>query len=123
MKPENIPSEDDFARASAAIKRRSRGLSEVRAEILDHFRDSPLREFFILDCSEYAFRAYVFYKSQKDIPAAEAFGLSERIKNIVYQELGKAGRGKPEEIRVDFEFDSEENVKRNYEGDYYNRLR
>lgn len=33
----NIPSEEDFARASVKMKKRSRGLSDVRERILERF--------------------------------------------------------------------------------------
>jgi hypothetical protein len=119
----NIPSEEDFARASAAMKNRSRGLSDVRDRILERFKPSgELHEFFILDCSERSFRAYVFYPRMEDITAAVQSGLEVRIKNAVFDELEKAGRGNRDTVTIEFELDCHENVEREYEGNYYNRL-
>ncbi len=119
----NIPSEGDFARASAKMKQRSRGLSEVRERILHRFqRSGELHEFFILDCSDRSFRAYVFYLQEKDIKQAENSGLEARIKDAVFNELENVGRGDRQSVEVAFELDSHENVEREFEGNYYNRL-
>lgn len=119
----NIPSEEDFARASAAMKKRSRGLSDVRERMLNHFKSSGmLHEFFILDCSDRAFRAYVFYPKDKDITVAHKSGLEAEIKDAVYDALEKVGRGDRNTLEVVFEIDSHENVEREFEGNYYNRL-
>lgn len=119
-----IPSDEDFARASAALKKQSRGLSRVRDKILNRFHgDGNLYEFFIMDCSEKSFRAYVFYQWDRQIEQNEISGFSAKIVEAVFAELEQAGRGGRGEVQVDFEFDSHESVEQNYEGDYYNRLR
>ena len=119
----SIPSEEDFARASAAIRRRSRGLSDVRERILEQFKPSgAIHEFFILDCSEHSFRAYVFYPQDKDIQEAETSGLETQIRDAVFDELENVGRGDRSAVQVEFELDSHESVERSFEGNYYNRL-
>ncbi len=119
-----IPSDEDFARASAALRNRSRGLSQVRDKILASFQGSgELHEFFILDSSEKSFRAYVFYRWERQIKEAEKSGLAHKIKNAVFDELEEVRRGNRSAIHVDFEFDSHESVEKNYDGDYYSRLR
>ena len=119
----NIPSEEDFARASSNMKQRSRGLSDVRERILDRFqRSGELHEFFILDCSDSSFRAYVFYPQEKDIRQAESSGLEARIRDAVFNELENVGRGNRQSVEVEFELDSHENVERKFEGNYFNRL-
>lgn len=123
MSKNNIPSDADFARASSALKRRSRGLSEVREKILAKFqRAGELHEFFILDSSDMSFRAYIFYRWDRQIAEADNSGLAARIKNAIFDALEEVGRGRRDAIHVDFEFDSHENVERNYESNYYNRL-
>ena len=118
-----IPSEEDFARASAAMKQRMRGLSEVKDRIKSQFEDSGvLDELFISSQSETSFTAIVFLNKDDDIAEAEQSGLTAKIKDAVYGELGKVGRGDRNAIEVAFEFDSYENVRRNY-GNYYNRIR
>ena len=119
----NTPSDKDFAKASAALRNRSRGLSQVRDRILERFQTSgKLHEFFILDSSEYSFRAYVFYRWERQIKKAEESGLAIKIKNSILHELKNVGRGDGETIHLEIEFDSHENVEQNYDGDYYSRL-
>lgn len=116
--------DEDFARASAILKNRSRGLSQVRTEILASFQNSEeLHEFFIMDSSEISFKAYVFYNCEWQIKEAVKSGLALKVEKSVFDELEKVGRGSRSEIHVDFEFDSHENVEQNYDGDYYSRLR
>ncbi len=119
----DISSEEDFASASNELKKRSRGLSDVRERILKQFKPSgELHEFFILDCSEHSFRAYVFYPQDKDIQEARQIGLEARIRDAVYHALENVGRGDRTMLDVKCELDSHENVERNFEGNYYNRL-
>lgn len=119
-----IPSGEDFARASAVLARRSRGLSDVRTRILERFKPSgEVHEFFILDCSERTFRAYVFFPRERDIQEAEKSGLEARIRAAVMEELARVGRGTRSTADLAFELDSHENVERKFGGDYFNRLR
>lgn len=124
MTNKNIPNDDDFARASSALKKRSSGLSEVREKILTRFqRSGEIFEFFIIDNSETSFTAYIFYRWERQIKEAGESGLAEQIGNTVIDELGKVGKGSQNGISINFEFDSHENVEQNYDGDYYSRLR
>ena len=66
---------------------------------------------------------YVFYKKDNDIQVCRDNGVSQKVEDFVYVELEKHGRGKKENIKASFEFDSDENVAANYEGDYFLRLR
>ncbi|MEO8410936.1 MAG: hypothetical protein ABI478_10225 [Propionivibrio sp.] len=122
MNNKNIPSDEDFARASAALKSRSRGLSEVRDRVISRFREA-LHEFFILDCSEMSFRAYVFYHWKRQVDEAKVSGLASQIREAVFEELENAGRGNRSTVQIEFEFDSHESVEREFNGDYYSRLR
>ena len=118
-----IPSDEEFAKASAALRKRSRGLDQVRDRILERFQTSgKLYEFFILDSSEYSFRAYVFYRWERQIKKAEESGLAVEIKNTILHELKNVGRGDGETIHLEVEFDSHESIEQNYDGDYYSRL-
>ena len=124
MSKNNIPSEEDFRRAEIADRERHRGLSEVRDYILNRFSKDGVHETFILFSPEKdTFGAFVFYRWDRQIEEAEESGLASQIKDVVFDELENVGRGNRNTIRVDFEFDSHENVEQNYEGDYYNRLR
>lgn len=120
----NIPSEEDFARAEAAMREKNKGLSETCDQIKKRFKKNGVHEVYMFyDSDTNDFGAYIFYRWEHQIKEAEKSGLSSRIKNDVFEELEKAGRGSKEAIKVNFEIDSHENVEKNYEGDYYNRLR
>ncbi len=100
----------------------SRNLEEVRESVLGRFRGrSPLHEFFILDQGDVDFRAYVFLEKNEDVAACRTSGVDREIIDFVYVELERLGRGARNEIKVAFEFDSDENVAANFNGDYYLR--
>ena len=124
MNSNNIPTPEDFARARAAMKESDRGLSEVRERISQRFQGSELHETFVLYSPVNAlFVVYVFYQRNEQIEAAKKSGLSSKIQQAVIEELENVGRGKRDTLKVDFQFDSHENVEANFEGDYYLRLR
>lgn len=119
-----IPSDEDFARASRHMEERSRKLDKVREKVIKHFEKiSPLHDFYLIDQRDVDFRAYVFFKENKDIKSCESSGILQTLMDFVYTELELAGRGKREDITVAFEFDSDENVTANFGGDYFLRLR
>jgi len=120
----NIPSDDDFSRAKKLARKRSRGLDKVCENVTQHFRKlCPLHNVYVLPQRDVDFRAYVFFKKDKDIQTCEKNGIAEDIIDFVYAELERAGRGKRGEITVAFDFDSDQNVTINFEADYFLRLR
>lgn len=124
MSQNNIPSKEDFLRAKAAIRKDDYGLSEVREKVLAQFKGKGVHEFMVLYSRKTdSLGAYVFYDVDSQIGEAVETGLAKKIEEAVYEGLENVGRGTREDIKVNFEFDSHENVVRNYEGDYYNRLR
>lgn len=124
MTDRNIPSEEDFARADAWDDERWRGIGEACSNVLARFQKSgKLHELFIFPRSErHPFAACVFYRWERQINEAESSGLADEIRSAVFEELEKV-RGDEGAINVDFEFDSHENVERNYGGNYDKRLR
>lgn len=119
-----IPTEEEFARAKAAMRDNDRGLSNVRDQIKKRFKKDGVYEFFTFYSPKTnTFYHYIFYRWDRQIEAAEKSGLASQIKDAVYEELERVGRGSPDAIKVNFEFDSHENVERNYEADYSLRLR
>ncbi len=120
----NIPTEEDFARAKAAMRKNDQGLSAVRERMLERFRHSGVHEFFAFySPANDVFIAHVFYRRDCQIAEAEQSGLAAKIRDAAYNELENVGRGTRNAIKVVFEFDSDENVTANYEGDYFLRLR
>jgi hypothetical protein len=106
------------------MKERDRGLSEVGAKVLELFRREGLHEAFLFfsPASE-TFFAKLFYRLNAQVSEARESGLSDRIKQSLLVELERVGRGSRDALKVNFEFDSHENVERQFEGDYYLRLR
>lgn len=119
-----IPSDEEFARADRLDKERSRNLDAVSKNVTEHFRDScRLYKVFILPQRDVNFRAYVFFYRNTDVKECERSDSLRAIQDFILSELERQGRGKKEDITVAFEFDSDENVTANYEGDYFLRLR
>lgn len=120
----NIPSDEDFARAEKRDRERSRNLEEVRAAVLARFkRVCHLYEFFILPQIDVDFRAYVFFETDRDTEACKRDGTTQEIVDFIYSAIEHAGCGRKGQSKVGFEFDSDENVKAHYQGDYFLRLR
>jgi hypothetical protein len=119
----NIPSAEDFARADRLMEERNRNLDQVCANVTSRFVGScPLCKVLVLWQIDVDFRAYIFFKKDKDIDACRESGTLGRIEDCVYEELERAGRGKRGEIIVECVFDSDEQVQRKFGGDYLLRL-
>ena len=119
-----VPSEEDFAHAKRKMAERDRNLDLVCSNVRRRFVDSTqFHNIYILWQRDVDFRAYVFFKRDKDIEACRASGFVSKIEDCVLEELEKAGRGNVGEKLVAFEYDSDENVDRNFHGDYLLRLR
>ncbi len=124
MNDNNIPSDEDFAKAKRLARERSRNLDAVNKSVMVHFKDKcPLHYFLLMPQRNNEFWAGIFFINDEDIAICEKNGMSEQIQRFVYAELERLGRGKREDIKVAFEFDSDENVNRNFDGDYFLRLR
>jgi len=120
----SIPSDEEFEQASRAMEQRARGLDQVRESVLAEFGDpGGVCEFHILNQEDVDFRAYIFFRYDRDIQAAHQSGLATQIADRVYKVLEREGRGRRDDIEVAFEFDSHENVQKNFEGSYWLRLR
>lgn len=70
-----------------------------------------------------SFGAGVFYLTDQMIAEGSQSGLSSEVEEAIYNELTAVGRGERDTLNVIFEFDSDENVEKNYGGDYFDRLR
>lgn len=120
----NIPSDDEFARASQLMRQRSANLDQVRGSVKKAFMDlCPMHDFYILPQRDVNFRAYVFFENETDITKCERDGTVQQIEEFVYRELERVGRGGGGEVSVAFEVDSHERVVSEFEGNYFLRLR
>lgn len=119
-----IPSDEDFAKADKLMEERDRDLAQVCEAVKTRFRTScPLHNVHVLWQRDVDFRAYIFFTKDSDIELCTENGATTMIEDAMYEELERCGRGKRGEIEVAFEWDSDENVERNYDGDYLLRLR
>jgi len=113
-----------LARAKKLMRGEMLHLADVEKDFKDRFMGaSPLDHFEILPQDDVNFRAYIFFKKHADITECETNGLSQAMRDVVHRKLEEYGRGKRDEITVDFEFDSYEEVVRNFEGNYFLRMR
>lgn len=120
----NIPSDEEFSRAKKLMREREKNIDKVNVNVMRHFKDlCPLHYFILMPQGDNEFWGGIFFKKDKDIMECEENGFSEAIQNFVYEELERQDRGKREDITVVFEFDSDENVNANFDGDYFLRLR
>lgn len=123
MSKNKIPSEEEFARAKAAMREDDRGLDDACDNVLERFNIEGLHEIIIIySANTNSFGSYVFYRWNREIKKAEKSGLSDQIKKAVFEELEKVGRGNKDNLNIVFEFDSHENVEKNFDGNYYERL-
>jgi hypothetical protein len=125
IKMTKIPSDEDFAKADRYMEKLDRNIKQVNKNVLLYFREiCPMHahNFYLIAEEETKFRAYIFYKTNKDIQLCKDKGIDRKIEDFIYEELKRQGRGSKGIIKVAFEFDSDENVSENYEGDYFLRL-
>lgn len=66
---------------------------------------------------------WVFYPKNKDLEKYNKNGTSEKIRQCYVKSLEAHNFPFSEFPRVGFEFDSDENVRKNYAGNYFYRLR
>jgi hypothetical protein len=119
---------DANARFERAVEERASdfdGLDEVSAAFTARFSAlCPLDYFSIMPgLGARTFQAYVFLKSHADVLACERTGLDTKMMDAVKDLVGQHRGGDREKFTIEFEFDSWENVERNYEGNYFLRLR
>lgn len=119
-----IPSDEAFARAKRQMADDSRGLDAVCKAVNTRFDcERWFHRVYVLPQRDVEFRAYVFFKTNADFLDSVANDRKSRIENAVREELERNGRGKAAEVLVAFEYDSDENVEKNFDGDYLYRLR
>lgn len=106
------------------MQRRDRGLGEVCSRVKERFESENLHDVFLFYSSKNdLFVAYIFYREDAQIPESEESGLTSRIKTSIREGLVDVGRGSRESLKIELHIDSHENVKANFGGDYYLRLR
>ena len=118
-----IPSEEELANAKKRMRERSRNLEVVRNSIFKKFSSlCNLDNIYVIAEGDFQFRILVFFTTNVDLEESNAKGVCHSIQDFAYGEIERVGRGKPDEVMIEFEFDSDENVKKNFEGSYWFRL-
>ena len=84
---------------------------------------APLHEIHLVPIAVQHIEVYVFYERDSDLHECRESGDTRKVKTILAEELNRGGRGSEAGVQVYFEFDSHENVVKNYEGSYFLRLR
>lgn len=113
-----------LAKAKAAIAEQNKHLDVVTALFNERFAHrTPLDHFAVFGVGDHRFGAAIFFRRHDDIAEAESKRLDQEMMEYVYELLTKVGRGQRDELDVEFEFDSRENVDRNFGGSYFLRLR
>lgn len=105
------------------MRERMRNLDQVANETTEQFNSRlPIHSVWVLYQRDVDFRAYVFLDRTVDLVALRSSGTYHEIVDFVYQALERWDRGKRGNIVVAFEFDSDERVQDEYEGDYNLRM-
>lgn len=72
---------------------------------------------------DFRLEVYVFYESNEDVIQNQLSGDTDRVKELFLDALSTLDYKKHFPNRITFIFDSNENVVKNYEGNYFFRLR
>lgn len=117
-----------WARAMKALADDNRHIEEIALQFKAKFYSSPRLDQFFLggvtnDEGRLQFGASIFFKTEADIADSEADGTSQAMRDFIYEKLEEFGRGKRHELNVQFEFDSFDNVQKDFEGSYFLRMR
>lgn len=117
------PTPEEFERAAKIVREKMRNLDNVCEDVRAHFHAiCPMQNIYIIDQRDVDFRAYIFMERRDDVVKMRSSGVYRQVIDFVYSSLERWGRGKRDEITVAFEFDSDERVEDECEGDYNLRL-
>ena len=83
----------------------------------------PIHEIHFVPHGGTLLEIYIFYPTDKDAIENEGTVLTEHVKNIFNEALSSVERGEVVGEDVRYEFDSHDNVLKNYQGNYFLRLR
>ncbi len=120
----NLPTKEDIARADSKMRERERGLDTVEGNLSKRFQGrGGFHKIFVMWQKDVDFRAYVFFRLDKDAETARESGLLDEIEDAFLEELEKVDRARRGETKVALEIDSHENVERNYRSSYFLRMR
>jgi len=82
-----------------------------------------LDNIYVVPEGNFQFGIFVFFSTDRDIEDCREIGIRQSIQDVSFDEITRVGLGRRDEVTVAFEFDSDENVQKKYEGNYWFRLR
>ena len=99
-------------------------LDTVRERVIQRLSGTaPIHEIHFAPITMQEIEVYVFYEQNNDLRQCDEKGITGAIKRVFQEELDRVGRGSEAGVKVRFEFDSHENVTKNFQGNYFLRLR
>ncbi len=119
-----IPTDEDFARAKRRMAAVDANWDEMAAVALQELRKvTDLHHFALFPRNICSFAGVLFFNTEQSLAEAKAGGLDVIARSCIQSAVDKFRAGECAEYDIHVEMDSYENVKRNYGGSYFNRLR
>ena len=120
QQPPNIPTDEEFARASESMSAQHRMFATIRDHVLRLFAaQAQLHDIYFFG-SETDYEAHIFYDSEADIERCRVNGVERMLKEAICQAFAGTAKSQGSSISptLAFKFDSHENVKRRCNGNY-----
>lgn len=119
-----IPTDEDFARARNRMAAVDADWDQMTAEALQRLRQiADLHYFALFPRDLCSFAGVLFFQTERSLAEAVAGGFDEVARSCIQAAVSQFRSGHCAEYDIHVEMDSYENVKRNYGGSYFNRLR
>ena len=117
MKKQDIPTPEEFVRASAKMQKRDEYLSKIEAEGRELFKEVySIDDLFLMSQQENEYRVFTFFLEHNNLSKIEV----KKDLESFFTESIRQYKGK--EAIIKFEYDTKENVHKIY-GNYLNRMR
>jgi hypothetical protein len=109
-------------RVREGVRQRNENVDLICKTILDRFRDKYALFRVFMFVGE-PIQVYLFFNTNEDVETCLKAGGIDEIEEVSRKAIELAGHGHGGKTHVTFKIDSDENVKRSYEGNYYLRMR
>jgi hypothetical protein len=121
--PRRKPTHEEVKKARQLGDEWYRPVREVKTLFNEHFKHRyPVDCIYLLHQVDVDYRAYIFFHEDCDIADCEKNGVTQVMRGFVVEKLEEFSRKKGDKITVAFEFDSRENVQKNFGGSYLERI-
>ncbi|MBN2266883.1 MAG: hypothetical protein JW725_00885 [Candidatus Babeliaceae bacterium] len=99
------------------------GLDKVEKKVYRRYSsETPLHRIFLLPQNHCNLGIYIFYHTEEDVKICYETGISDKILDAIHEELEKINRGPTSNVSFTHVFGSDEDVQKNFKGNYYLRL-